>query len=392
MKKKITITVGILIAVAIISYLFIKNSSDSNKVEYTFSEVKKGNVTKDITASGTINAFQTVDVGTQVSGIVSKIYVDYNDFVKQGQVIAMIDTIALAASVTDAEANYLKANVQFLQQEKEYLRNKELLANKVISQSDFDVVNANYLSAKSTLKSAESQLNRAKINLKYATITAPISGIVISKNVNVGQTVAASFATPTLFTIANDLQRMQLQAKIDEADIGQIKNGQPVKFTVDAYPDITFSGTVEQIRLQPVTTQNVVNYNVMVNVPNPDLKLLPGMTANLSIQVEEHKDVFLVPLSATFFNPDFFQESDSTKLKTTIWKECNTKDDGCYEANGIFLAPINFKRGIDDGSFVEIISDNIKEGMKVIIGIKEIENTKKKKSIIGEPPKRQMTE
>ncbi|MES2398095.1 MAG: efflux RND transporter periplasmic adaptor subunit, partial [Bacteroidota bacterium] len=223
-------------------------------------------------------------------------------------------------------------------------------------------------------------------------ITAPISGIVISKNVNVGQTVAASFATPTLFTIANDLKKMQLQAKIDEADIGQIKKGQSVKFNVDAYPDLTFSGIVDQIRLQPVTTQNVVNYNVMINVPNPDLKLLPGMTANLSVQVDEHKDVFLVPLSATFFNPDFIQQSDSVQMKTTIWKKCNGKEDGCYESDGIFIIPVTVKRGLDNGSFVEISSDQIQEGMKIIVGKKDIEVSKKTNSLFGPPPKRPMNQ
>jgi len=383
MKKKISIV--LLIVVAIIIYFYIKNRNTSTKTEYNFSNVKNGNVAKDITASGTINAFQTVDVGTQVSGIVSRIYADYNDIVKQGQVIAMIDTIVLAAFVTVAEANYLKADVQFLQQEKEYTRNKELLANKVIPQSDFDLINANYLSARSTLKSAASELNRAKINLQYATITAPISGIIISKNVNLGQTVAASFSTPTLFTIANDLQRMQLQAKIDEADIGLVKKNQSVKFTVDAYPDITFSGIVDQIRLQPVTTQNVVNYNVMINVPNPDLKLLPGMTANLSIQVEEHKNVLLVPLSAIFFNPGFAPQNDSAKSKTTIWIECNNKEAGCYDANGIYIKPLSIKRGLDDGSFVEISSDKITEGIKIITGVKEAEAVKKKKDLFDGP-------
>lgn len=390
-KKPIFITAGILIAVAVF-YFFYKNKNGTNKTEYIFFQVKKGTITKDITATGALNAFQTIDVGTQVSGIISKIYVDYNDIVNQGQIIAMIDTVALVASVTDAEANFLKTKVLFLQQGKEYERYKELLAKNAVSQSDYDQVDANYLSAKSTLKSAEAQLNRAKINLKYATITAPISGIVISKNVNVGQTVAASFATPTLFTIANDLKKMQLQAKIDEADIGQIKKGQSVKFNVDAYPDLTFSGIVDQIRLQPVTTQNVVNYNVMINVPNPDLKLLPGMTANLSVQVDEHKDVFLVPLSATFFNPDFIQLSDSVQMKTTFWKKCNGKENGCYELDGIFIAPVTVKRGLDNGSFVEMSSDQIQEGMKVIVGKKDIEVSKKTNSLFGPPPKRPMNQ
>lgn len=385
MKKKITIAISLLIAVASIYLMFFKSYNGLNKPEYLFSTIKKGSVAKEITASGTINAFKIVEVGTQVSGIVSKIYVDYNDFVKKGQVIAMIDTIALAAYVTEEESNYLKANVQFLQQEKDYTRNKELLESKVIPQSEFDVINANYLSAKSTLKSAESQLSRAKINLNYASIKAPISGVVISRNVDVGQTVAASFSTPVLFTIANDLRRMQLQAKIDEADIGQIKINQPVKFAVDAFPDETFTGIVKQIRLQPVITQNVVNYNVMINVPNPQRKLLPGMTANLSIKVEEHNNVLLVPISAIFFNPDFVHQNNNSKLKTTIWIESTDKENSSHNANGISITPLTIKRGLDDGSFIEISSEIIKEGIKVITGIKEIEIIEKKKDLFDGP-------
>jgi HlyD family secretion protein len=249
-------------------------------------------------------------------------------------------------------------------------------------------VNANYLVAQSTCKSMEAQLQRAKTNLEYATITAPISGVVISRNVNVGQTVAASFATPTLFTIVNDLSKMQLQAKVDEADIGLIKKGQPVTFTVDAYPDTLFTGIVQQLRLQPTTTQNVVTYSVMIDVPNPDLKLLPGMNANLSIQVETHKDVLSVPLAAIFFKPLPDMTTDKNDPgRITIWVKCNANDPEGQVFYGIRMKPMIVKKGLDNGSFIEVTGENISEKLSVVTGIKDVV-VEKKKGLLGPPSKR----
>jgi HlyD family secretion protein len=382
--KKILIIAGIILALFLVYYIFLRSKSTA-KTEYDYSVIKKDTIVRKITATGTLNASETIDVGTQVSGIVSEVFVDYNDIVEKGQVIAMIDTVTLATSVVEQEANVLKAKAQLIQSEKEYKRYTDLLAKKAVSQSEYDQVKAEYLSAQSTLKSAQAQLSKAKINLKYATITAPISGIVISRDISVGQTVAASFSTPKLFTIANDLSKMQLNAKIDEADIGYIKTGQAVTFTVDAYPDEEFSGTVEQIRLQPTTTQNVVTYSVIIDAPNTDLKLLPGMSANLSIEVEEHADVLTVPLSSIFFNPESTDTSLTDNTQTTIWMLCNDKSSNGKEYNGVFMQPVVVFKGFDDGSLVEVSGNDIKIGDTVIIGTKDVA-TEKKKGLLN-PPK-----
>jgi HlyD family secretion protein len=374
-----------LAVVAGIGYYFYQRNRDKDKVDYLFSEVTRGTISKEITATGTLNASLTVDVGTQVSGIISRLLVDFNDVVKKGQVIAQIDTISLAASVINAEANLFKAQSDLAQQKKELDRYTQLLATKSVAQSDFDQVNSTYLSSLNIVKSAQAQLNIAKVNLKYATIVAPISGIIISRNVNRGQTVAASFSTPTLFTIANDLKKMQLQANIDEADIGQIKFGQPVTFSVDAYPDEKFHGTVQQIRLQPLVTQNVVTYTVIIDTPNPNLKLLPGMNATLSVLVTQHKDVWTVPMSAIFFDPKTKSFTGNQSRKTRIWTTCANVEQGnessdtsrkCHDWHGSLLTPLRVKRGLDDGSMVEISSDSLREGLKVVVGIKEKEEKK----------------
>ncbi len=387
--KKIFIISGILIVIVAVYFIFFRSKS-TNKVEYNYAEIKKGSITQEITATGTLNALKTIDVGTQVSGKVSKIYVDFNDEVKKGQVIAMIDTVNLVSSVVDAEASVLKAKTDLIQQQKEFDRYSELLAKKAVSQSDFDAVNTEYLSAKIALKSAETQLDRAKTNLEYATITAPIDGIVISRAVDEGQTVAASFSTPTLFTIANDLRKMQLKASIDEADIGLIKKEQEVTFSVDAYPDQKFTGTVQQIRLQPTTSQNVVTYTVVIDVPNPDLKLLPGMSATISVKVDELKDILIVPMAAVLFNPEtttttiIKASSTIVNKETMIWVKCEKQDSQSKEYNGVFMKPLAVKVGVDDGTNIEISGDKVKEGIIVAIGIKDIV-AEKTKSLLSPP-------
>jgi len=385
-KKIILISIAVLV-VAIIAY-FAFGKKEETKIEYTSAKVEKTTIFKVVTATGTLNAQQTIDVGTQVSGIVSKIYVDFNDYVKKGQVIAMIDTVNLVSSVIDAEANVLKAKTQLILQERENERYKELLSKNAVSQSNFDEINTSYLAAKISLKSAQTQLSRAKTNLKYATITAPIDGVVISRVIEEGQTVAANFSAPTLFTIANDLSKMQLKASVDEADIGMVKVGQNVTFTVDAYADLTFTGIVQQIRLQPVTSQNVVTYSVMIDVPNTDLKLLPGMSANLSIRVEEHKNVFAVPLASIFFNPtgDSLYNNSSSSDTSIIWVNCQPNSGVCQTFNSIKMMPIRVTKGIDNGSLMEINSENLKAGMTVYTGEKEVVVEKKAK-LFG-PPKR----
>ncbi len=326
MKKSYWIVLGVVLIVAAVAVYFIIGKKKAAAIEWRTAKVEKGDIQVTVRASGTLQAVITVQVGTQVSGIIKKIYVDFNSVVREGQVIAVLDTILLAQAVDDARASLKKSEIQVNQTKRDYDRTKVLFEQKVMAQADYDLALTTYETAVANAISAQSALNRSKINLRYATIIAPISGVVVSRAVDVGQTVAASFSTPTMFTIANDLTKMQVQANIDEGDIGKIKVDQTVKFTVDAYSDMTFDGTVRQVRLQPVVTQNVVNYTVIIDVPNPDLKLLPGMTANITVMIQEEKDVLKVPATALRFNPpqeyiDAMEKNlpDSIKKKRAMW-------------------------------------------------------------------------
>ncbi|MCX6251988.1 MAG: efflux RND transporter periplasmic adaptor subunit [Bacteroidetes bacterium] len=302
MKKTIFIIAIVVIAAGVGAYFLFVKKADA-KIEWRTAKVERGDLDIIVTATGSLSADTTVQVGTQVSGTISKIFVDFNSVVRKGQVIAIIDTTFLAAAVVDAQANLFSTSVRVDLTRRTFERTKELFEQKVMAQADYDQAYSDYQMAIASSKSSKASLDRSKINLKYATILAPVSGVVVSRAVDVGQTVAASFSTPTLFSIANDLTKMQVLASIDEADIGKIKNGQEVTFTVDAYENQTFTGRVSQIRLQPTVSQNVVNYTVIIGVPNPDLKLLPGMTANITVHVQEAKDILKVPASALRFNP-----------------------------------------------------------------------------------------
>jgi HlyD family secretion protein len=301
--KKISIIVGS-VALIIILILFKACSSKEQKVSIETAKVKLGSVSNVVTATGNIEAIKTVEVGTQVSGEIDKIYVDYNSVVKAGQLLAELDRRPLTTALTIAEASLDDAKAEMTYQTANYNRIKALNDKKLVAESDYDQALYNFEKAKTSLKTAQLNYDKSKINLQYSYICSPIDGIVISRAVDEGQTVAASFSTPTLFTIANDLTRMQVEASIDEADIGKVKNNQNVSFTVDAYPDQKFTGTVTQIRLEPVTTSNVVTYTVIVESPNPDKKLMPGMTASITIYVEEANNVLTVASKALRFKPD----------------------------------------------------------------------------------------
>ena len=313
MKKKVIISSVAILALAIAGY-FIFLGSSTRKYDFRFDKVSKGDVTMYVTATGTINAVTSVDVGTQVSGIICKLYADFNSVVKRGQVIAQIDSTFLVQSVKDAEASLDKAKAQYADSKRNYEREKTMLEKGLDSQLNFDAALTAYESNTASVKSAQAALDRAKINLAYATIYAPIDGVVINRAVNVGQTVAASFSSPTLYTIANDLRKMQVQTTVDETDIGTISIGQGATFTVDSYPSETFNGTVSQIRLAPVTIQNVVNYTVVVDVNNDQLKLMPGMTASVKVLVANAHDVLRVSNMALRFQAPA-DLIDSTKLK-----------------------------------------------------------------------------
>jgi HlyD family secretion protein len=292
---------GILFGAAL---LLLAGSCNRNAaVQYRTMPIERGDLAVEVTASGILNPDTTVQVGTQVSGTIRKIFADFNFHVKKNQLIAMLDTTFLASDVEDAAASLAKAQAQEDLARVTNDREKILLAKGLAAQADVDQSISNYEVAKATTISARAALDQAKINLAYAYIRSPVTGVVVNRAVDVGQTVAASFSTPTLFAISNDLSKMQVQASVDEADIGQVKVGQQTHFTVDAYPSRTFDGVVSQIRLQPTTTENVVSYTVMVDVDNHDLALMPGMTANITIEIQSSSDVLKVPLAALKWVP-----------------------------------------------------------------------------------------
>ena len=304
MKNKRWIIITGLVAILIVTGYFFLFAKGKETVNWETTEVKKGNLSNTVTATGTLEAITTVEVGTQVSGVIQHIYVDYNTHVKKGQLIAELDKTSLKAALSEAKANMESATNELDYQEKNYKRIKALYDNKVVSETDYETALYNYNKAKASFSMNKSQLQRAETNLSYASIYSPIDGIVLSRAVDEGQTVAASFSTPTLFTIANDLTKLQVQADVDEADIGQVKDSERVTFTVDAFPDEAFSGKVTQVRLEPVVTNNVVTYTVIIDAPNKDMKLMPGMTASITIFTQEENNTLVIPAKATRFQPD----------------------------------------------------------------------------------------
>jgi HlyD family secretion protein len=291
-------------AVALIAVgFYFMAGGKGDKVTFRFDKVDRGDVVVSISATGTLNADTTVQVGSQVSGRIARILVDFNSVVRRGQLLAQLDPTFLDAALNQAKAGVARAQATLNQAERDHARTRDLFAKNLISQADMDAAITNLESAKAGLQQAQATLEGADVNLRYATITSPISGVVISRAVDVGQTVAASLSAPTLFTIANDLKKMQVQASVDEADIGNVKVGQHVTFRVDSYPEERFDGVVNQVRLSPTVTQNVVNYTVIIGVANPDLKLMPGMTATVSIEVDKREDVMRVPIQAIRFTP-----------------------------------------------------------------------------------------
>ncbi|MDZ7376394.1 MAG: efflux RND transporter periplasmic adaptor subunit [candidate division KSB1 bacterium] len=390
--KKILYSIGIIVLV-VATGLIIFNavSSKTTNGKFIFDKITRGDLINTVSSTGTINAVSTVEVGTQVSGIIDKLYVDFNDQVKKGQLLAVLDTVLLKTALMDAQANLEKAKAMLEQAQADYNRNLPLFEKGLISEAEFLPIKIQLKTQKANLTSAQAAFERAQRNLKYAFIHSPINGTVIQRNVEEGQTVAASFQAPVLFIIAEDLSKMEIHAQVDESDIGMIKTGQRVTFTVQAYPDKTFHGTVRQIRLQPTTIQNVVNYTVVIDAANNENLLLPGMTATVDFIVEERKNVLLVPNAALRFQPSeqmmqaFFNEAkkrfesapDSVKNKMPRMggpnsRQARPKDAGTVwyldENNKLVMAP--FKAGITDGKLTEVVmSRDLKEGMQVIVGL-----------------------
>jgi HlyD family secretion protein len=302
MKKKYYIYGVIILVIAAAAYFLLSGSSKVDQ-KFSFASITKGNLNVLITSTGTIQAIKTVEVGTQVSGKIDRLLVDFNSSVRRGQLLAVLDTVVLAATVRDAQASLDRAKAQYDQAVAVHERNKILYEKKFMNEVDFISSKTNVQSLLATYKSALTSLDRAKLNLAYAYIYAPISGTIIDRKVEQGQTVAASLSAPTIFTIAEDLSSMRILANVDESDIGRIKLGQKVRFTVQAFSDKYFEGEVSQVRLNPNTVQNVVNYVVVVTADNKERQLLPGMTATVDFYVDFREDVLLVPNVALRFQP-----------------------------------------------------------------------------------------
>ncbi|MBQ3382233.1 MAG: efflux RND transporter periplasmic adaptor subunit [Bacteroidales bacterium] len=303
MKKKY-IWIGVIVILALIGlWQYLGSRKQSSKIAFKTARVETGVITNYVTATGTIEPVVKVEVGTQVSGIVKKLYVDYNSVVKKGQVIAELDKTNLQSEYQSQQSNLAKAQSDYNYQKSNHDRMKTLHDKGLIADNEYEAAVQSFQSAKSSLSVASQNLQKAKTNLSYATITSPIDGVVLSKSVEEGQTVAASFSTPTLFYIANNLTQMRVIASVDEADIGSVLEGQRVEFTVDAYVGETFNGTVTQVRQNATTTNNVVTYEVVVDAPNPDLKLKPGLTANITIYTKESGEVLTVQPKALKFSP-----------------------------------------------------------------------------------------
>lgn len=417
MKKYLVITAVIIAIAGIAGFFFYKRTPE---ISYKTAKVERGSIVSTVAATGNLSAVTTVQVGTQVSGTIQKLYVDFNSRVKKGQAIAVIDPSLFNASVEQAYGNYLtadanlqKAKVTLVDAERTYKRNKQLLADGIISQGDYDVAETALQSAKASVKAAEGSLAQtrgslmqSRTNLSYSVIRSPVDGVVISRAVDVGQTVAASFQTPTLFTIAQDLTKMQIEVSVDEADISRIQLHQQAQFTVDSYPEQTFRGKVVQIRSAPVITQNVVTYVVVVNVDNSDLKLKPGMTANVSVEVAKKDDVLKLPPVALRFKPKTIEEDAKGKGKADSTGVSIPRPAGSGRSNGgggstgpgksrersqtIYLLkegkPVatTVKTGIANNSSIELIDSDLKEGDDVII--EQVGGDLKKKSGAGGSP------
>ncbi|MBT9189239.1 efflux RND transporter periplasmic adaptor subunit [Zobellia russellii] len=383
MKNKRNIIIGgiAMVILAIVALGFI-NGNDKVAIEAKTITARKGDVTTMVTATGTIEPITQVEVGTQVSGVVEKIYVDYNSVVTEGQLIAELDKTNLKAATVQAQAAYDNAVSQRDYMKIIYERQKTLYDNQVISKSDFDDALYNYQTAKGTVTQRMSDLQEAKTNLGYANIYSPIDGVVLSRDIDEGQTVAASYSTPTLFTIAQDLKEMQVEADVDEADIGDVKEGQRVSFTVDAYQGKVFDGIVTQVRLDPTVTSNVVTYTVVIKADNPDLKLKPGLTATISIYTLELKDVLSIEAKAINFKPTppemmAYNEQQELSVDPSQQKPIDSEEDKSivwvYEANGAII-PKEVTLGASDGVNVQVV-DGIDEGNKVVYSLKS-ESTK----------------
>jgi HlyD family secretion protein len=410
MKKRLLLSLAAIALLTVGGLAYYRSTASAEAPQYVTAAVSRGDVVQAVDATGTLEAVTTVQVGTQVSGTISALLADFNSQVRKGQVIARLDTSLLQAQVDQAEATIVRLNadvdrarVSLDDANLKLRRAQELFKQQLIAKMDVETAQATAAQAEASVKSAEAQvtqarasLNQNRVNLSHTVITAPVDGIVISRNVDVGQTVAASMSAPVLFVLAKDLSEMQVNASIDEADIGQIKPGQPVTFRVDAYPRDVFTGTVSQVRLQPVVAQNVVSYVTVIDVPNKELKLKPGMTANVTVEIARADDVLRVQNAALRFQPpaDAVQprpsvaegEPASNRSQPDAAPAARQRRSGegggapgarasgerggrVWVLNGTQLEPVRVRTGISDGMTTAIVGGDLDEHAQIVTGI-----------------------
>ncbi|WP_151446469.1 efflux RND transporter periplasmic adaptor subunit [Lacisediminimonas profundi] len=348
---------------------------------YQFQQVTRGDVSQRVSANGTLNPVTLVNVGTQVSGTVRKLNVDFNDRVQKGQVLLELDPSLLNAQVAQSEASVMNAQAVLDLARVNEARNRTLWEQDSVARQDLDAAVQAHKTARAQLALAQAQLAKDKVNLAYTVIRSPVSGVVVNRSVDVGQTVAASFQTPTLFQIAQDLAKMQADTSFAEADIGSIRVGQAARFNVDAFPERSFVGAVKLIRLNPTTQQNVVTYNVVIAVDNPDQLLLPGMTAYVSIEVAQRKDVVLVPNAALRFKPSGEEVARASSASGTSGaagagarRPAETSSGKVYLLDGSSLKPLAVKVGISDGRYSELLGGELRPGDKLAVADRQPNN------------------
>lgn len=375
---KVVLIVASVAAVALAGWKLLPRQ-DASAARLLTAAVDRGTVIQSVSTTGSLAAVTTVKVGSQVSGIIASLHADFNDRVTRGQVLATLDPTPFEAAVNQTRAQLERARIGALDAEAKLKRQKALFAAELTSQDQLDSAQAAYDQAIAQVTELQAALERATTNLRYSVITSPIDGVVVSRDYDVGQTVAASFQAPTLFTIAEDLTRMQLACDVDEADIGQVKLGQPVRFTVDSFPEREFGGQVAQIRLSPKVSNNVVTYPVIVEVENRDLALLPGMTAEVHIQVAQAVDVLRVPAAALRFRPEILGGNGTRSVRPNGRPgEGETARRPGKQLSRVHLAPVaegrppqpvEFVAGLTDGQYVEVREGDLREGTLIVVGL-----------------------
>lgn len=376
-KKRALLLIAFATAVLLTAWLFGKKSSNF-PVKISYTTVEKNDICSGITATGTIEPVTQVEVGTQVSGIISRVFVDYNSVVKKGDVIAELDRTNLISELSSSENNMKSAQSEYEYQKKNLERVKKLYEKGLVSADDYDTALLSYQKAKNSYETAEFGVQKARTNLGYATITSPIDGVVLSKAIEEGQTVASSYNTPTLFTIAADLTDMRLIADVDEADIGRIEEGQNCIYTVDAFPGDIFEGRVTQVRQEPTTSSNVVTYEVVISASNPELKLKPGLTANVTIYTLERRGVTSVSNKALRFTPNATLLGEKYKIRDS--KGANK----LWLLEGNTFVAYDVKTGITNGSLTEILS-GIPEGTTVVSEVSVVTTSAKSANVERSP-------